>query len=122
MGKETSHIRALCLADKRAAAPLPCCNSLAKASVMPDCHAARLMKDNAQVLGGCRPRDNMPVSELLSFKMTSAVFRGLMVGPKPRQKAYMLSRSSCSCSTAAFQDSKTIFSAHTRAETHVDLL
>ena len=35
LGKDTSHIRALCLADKRAAAPLPFCNSLAKASVMP---------------------------------------------------------------------------------------
>ena len=35
MGKDLSHIRALCLADKRAAAPLPVCNSLTKASVMP---------------------------------------------------------------------------------------
>ena len=35
MGKDLSHIRALCLADKRAAAHLPFCNSLANASVMP---------------------------------------------------------------------------------------
>ena len=35
MGNDLSHIRALCLAGKRAAAPLPFCNSLAKASVMP---------------------------------------------------------------------------------------
>ena len=50
MGKDLSHIRALCLADKRAAAPFHSGQSL--------CHATKLMKDNA-VLEGCRPRENM---------------------------------------------------------------
>ena len=117
MGKDLSHIRVLCLTDKRAAAPLPVLQQPGQSL----CHAARLMKDNAQVLEGCRPRENM-LPNMPCVRAAAIEDNNLCLGradgePKLKQKACMLSRRSCS--PAAVQDSKTTSSAYTRADTHL---
>ena len=107
----------LCLAFKRAAAPLPFCASFANAgSMLPDSWKTRPRYLKESDWGRtCCPTCHVPGAMLL--QTTTSVLEGLMVKPRAWQKLCMLSRGVWS--PAGVQDSSTTSSAYTKEDTHL---